>query len=239
MLLTTRGLILRTVKYSETSVICDIFTEAQGVQTYIISGVRQSKSQSGGIVRPMMWVEFVAYQQEGKEMHRVREIKLAMAYRRLPFEVVRSSLGLFITEILQKTLREKVADLPLFEFLWDVYQWLDTAERGLANIHLLFLVQFSEYLGFMPDDTYFPESWFDYADGGFLAQPPLHRYYFDQVSTRILHDLLGMQRGEEQALAISPQERRDFLKNMLHFYQYHIDNFPIIHSHSVLQTILS
>ena len=38
----TKGIVLRTVKYGETSVIVTILTELFGLQSYLINGVRSS-----------------------------------------------------------------------------------------------------------------------------------------------------------------------------------------------------
>lgn len=48
MIYSTKGIVLRTIKYGETSVIASIFTESFGVQSYIVNGVRTSgkKKQS-------------------------------------------------------------------------------------------------------------------------------------------------------------------------------------------------
>jgi DNA repair protein RecO (recombination protein O) len=44
----TKGLVLRTVKYGETSIIVTIFTELFGVQTYLVNGVRSSSKKGAG-----------------------------------------------------------------------------------------------------------------------------------------------------------------------------------------------
>lgn len=238
MLQTTWGLILRTVNYSETSVICDIYTKDLGLQGYILSGVRKAGSRMGSIVRPMFWVELVAYRQEGKDLHRIREIKPAFNYTRLPFEVLRSSIALFVTEIIQKTVRQGGADAELFAFFLETYRHLDNLPAGLPNLHLWFLVRFAEHLGFMPEDTYFEGSWFDYTEGCFLAEPPLHGHHFGQENSRLLHLLLQAAPEQLAQIALPAAQRRDLLARLLQFYTYHIDNFPLIHSHTVLQTVL-
>ena len=38
----TKGIVLRTVHYGETSVITSVYTELFGLQSYIVKGVRQA-----------------------------------------------------------------------------------------------------------------------------------------------------------------------------------------------------
>ena len=47
----TRGLVLSYIKYKETSIICKIFTESFGIQSYIINGIRNSKSKNIGSIK--------------------------------------------------------------------------------------------------------------------------------------------------------------------------------------------
>ena len=77
MVIKTRGIVLRTVKYSETSVIVDIFTEHFGLRSYIISGVRTSKSKvAAGLLQVMSLVEIVAYE-KAEKLNRLTEIRAA------------------------------------------------------------------------------------------------------------------------------------------------------------------
>ena len=46
MLIKTRGIIFKSIKYSETSLILDVYTEELGLQKYIISGVRSKKART-------------------------------------------------------------------------------------------------------------------------------------------------------------------------------------------------
>ena len=39
----TKGIVLRTVKYGETSLVVIMFTELFGIQTYMVNGVRSAK----------------------------------------------------------------------------------------------------------------------------------------------------------------------------------------------------
>jgi DNA repair protein RecO (recombination protein O) len=44
---TTKGIVIRTVKYGETSLVVSAFTELFGLQQYMVNGVRTSKRSNG------------------------------------------------------------------------------------------------------------------------------------------------------------------------------------------------
>ena len=107
MLIKTKGIVLRNLKYGESSLILDIYTEDFGLNSYIVSGVRNknSKSKSGGL-QLMSLVEIVAYHKNKKALYRIKEFNFAHIYKRIPFEILRSSVGTFMIEILKNTLKE-------------------------------------------------------------------------------------------------------------------------------------
>ena len=50
MITKTRGIVLNYIKYGDTSIICKIYTEQFGLQSYIINGIRKSKSKNIGLI---------------------------------------------------------------------------------------------------------------------------------------------------------------------------------------------
>lgn len=242
MLQTIQGVIFRTIKYSESSVICDVYTREHGLRTYIMNGVRQQKSRIGpALVQPMAMVEMVVYHREDREINRVKEIKPTYIYQKVPFDVVRGAVGLFITEIAQKSIKESVSNPDLYEFLYTAYQMLDSLETRLSNFHLSFMVKLTQYLGFMPESGDFeinsPAFFFDYREGEFLVQAPPHTYYFPSHHSSLLLQFLEQSMNDCAQIRITGDLRHDFIEDMIRFYQYHIENFKI-YSHDILHQVL-
>ena len=93
MLIKTQGIIFHTKKYSESSLIVDIYTQEKGLRSYIISGVRSKKSKvSASLVQIMSLVDLVVYHRDDRDLTRIKEIKPAHVYQSLPFDVRKSAL---------------------------------------------------------------------------------------------------------------------------------------------------
>lgn len=243
MLKIVHGIILRTVKYSESSVICEVYTRELGLRSYIMSGVRQSKSNIAyGLVRPMNWVEMVVYQRDDKEINRVKELKTAIVYKNLPYDLIRGSVGLFITEVVQKTVKEVEANEALFVFLLESYELLDRLEGSLSNFHLSFLSKLAVQLGFMPDYAFWEEGvsnlYFDYVESVFCEDKPIHNYFFRPEQNNCLFFFLENPLENCSDLMLSTALRKSFLDTLLTFYRYHFEHFQI-NSHEILHQVLS
>jgi DNA repair protein RecO (recombination protein O) len=241
MLLQTRGIVLKTVKYSDTSVICKIFTEDLGIRSYIINGIRSSKSkQKASLVQPLNLLHLVVYQREFKNLQRIKELRPALVYQSLPFDMKKGAVALFIIEILNKALKEETGNPELFEFVFNTFRQLDETTTSVALFHHAFLLHFSRHLGFYPGlhQNKNPR-YFDMQEGVFLPEEPRHPYWMDEESTVHLLQIIKSPEKEPFSLKLPYPVRKKLLNDLLQFYALHIENFGKIHSHSVLETVFA
>ncbi len=239
MLLKTRGIVLRTFKYSETSLITEIYTEAKGLRKYIVSGVRTKKPKfSASLLQLMSLLEMVAYDRENKELNRVKELKAAYVYQQLPFDIRRSSVGLFITEVAQKTLKESEQNEALFNFLFHTYSFLDQTPDSVANIHLYFLANLSVFLGFAPNGEYTEDTpYFNLKEGTFL-EFELLKYDMSEANSEALSYLLQCPIEDCHNCKISKKNRAELLEQLIQYYQLHLENFLGVQAHAILREVM-
>lgn len=241
MLIKTRGVVLRTKKYSETSVIADVFTEAKGLRSYIISGVRSKKAKvSAGLLQIMSLVDLVAYHRDDKDLTRLKEIKPLHVFQNIPFDIRRSSVGMLMTEVARKTIHGQEEQPELFEFLKESFLHLDETENSIANLHLHFLLNLTIHLGFMPGDNFSEETpYFDLKDGNFAPINPPHQYWLESDLSEIFSQLLHLRKEDAHTVQMSREQRRNLLHHILDYYALHIENFPTINSLDILEEIMS
>jgi DNA repair protein RecO (recombination protein O) len=230
MLYKTRGIALNYIRYRESSIIAKIYTEAFGIQSYIVNGVRSSKSKMNRIAlfQPLTLLDMVVYHKSKEAtIHRISEIKCYSPFQSLPYDVFKSSLALFVTEILGKTLKEEEPNEPLFQFIEDSVLYLDEAENGFENFHIQFLLQYASYLGFGVETI---------AD----LEGELKENHFPQIAdARELNAteyLLQNPYGIE--VALDRTRRVDILEKLIFFYKIHMDTLGEIRSLDVLREVL-
>jgi len=240
MLKKTRGIIFKSIKYSETSLILDVYTEKLGLQKYIISGVRSKRAKTqASMLQIMSLVDLVVYYRENKTLNRIKEVRTAHIYTKLPFDVRRSAVGMFITEIARKTMREPEANQSLFQFLFDSFVHLDQTDHSIANLHLHFLLQLSQFLGFLPSGQYSEQTpYFDLQEGVFSAHQSALLHFMEKDQSQYLEQLLSADRTTCHQLSFSREERAKILRLLLDYYRHHIENFPPINSHLILEEVL-
>jgi DNA repair protein RecO (recombination protein O) len=151
MLHKTRGIALSYIRYRETSIIVKIYTEQFGIQSYIVNGVRSAKTKNNRIAffQPLTLLDLVVYHKNKEQtLHRLSEVKCSQPFSSLPFDFVKSSMAMFITELLVKTLREEEQNEVLFQFLSESILELENIHQHYENFHLMFMAKLAFYLGF-------------------------------------------------------------------------------------------
>lgn len=236
MLHHTRGIVFKNVKYSETSVVATIYTEKFGVQTYMINGVRSSKSKiKNTMLQPLTLLNLVVYHRENKNIQRISEIGFNYVFQKLPFEIVRSSIGLFLIEVIFKSIKEEEANPDLFEFLFEGIKNLDQIEENVADYHLYFLIHLTKHLGFFPVPREGHEIYFDLREGGFTSIIPKHPGFIEEPYTSLLNHICN----NEGISKMVGKDRKFLLATILNYYELHLPNFPKINSYRILESVLN
>jgi DNA repair protein RecO (recombination protein O) len=225
MLITTKGIVFRYVKYRETSIIATIYTEELGLNSYIINGVRSAKSGIKiGYFEPLSLVELTAYHKPDSDIDRLKEIKSAYPLQEIRQNIYKSSISLFLTEIINKCIVEKHKNDELFWFLYQSIIILEKSEQN-NDFHLQFLLKLAKHLGF---GIHNQES--------FVEGIANHGFYEDHVNLRLLQKLIESELKYPPML--NPEKRQIILNDILQYYHLHID-LPKLKSLNVLQTIFS
>lgn len=229
MLHKTRGIVISYIRYRETSIIAKIYTEKFGIQSFIENGVRSSKGKNRiALFQPLSLLDMVVYHDEKKELHRISEIKSSFPFRTLPYEIHKSSIGMFLDEILNKTLKEHTENEVLFDFLYHSLIFLDETEEHFENFHLIFLLKYAFFLGFSPQDSSEIVSQFK----EFNAMIPFDADYQKLMNQLILADY-------QTPLLMSRGVRNHLLEVIIVFYRIHVEEFGEIKSLQVLREVLS
>ena len=229
MLQKTRGIALSYIRYRETSIIARVYTEEYGLQSYIVNSVRTARSKNNRIAlfQPLTLLDMVVYYKNDRDLHRISEVKTNYPFRSLPFDVSKSTIAMFVTEMLNKVLKEEASSPVLFRFLAESILFLEEAQTDFENFHLAFLLKLSFFLGFGPE-----------SDREFESQLRENSYPFlpDTETETALNIMLRQPFGTPIKLART--SRNDLLDALVAYYQIHIDSIGEVKSLPVLREVL-
>lgn len=207
------------------------------MQSYIINGVRSEKSKTKAAqLQVMSTLEMEVYHHENRNLNRIKEMRPGYVFTSLLFDPLKSSLGLFMMEVLNKCIHEEETNEAMFVFIADQLQLLDQQQTVPTDYLLKFLLELSSLIGFYPHGEFNTvTSYFDLQAGRFVADPSVHPYMIHPP----LSENLSMLLRKENFSGISNfgKVRRELLNALLQYYQLHVPNFSLPKSLHVLREV--
>jgi DNA repair protein RecO (recombination protein O) len=241
----TKGIVLRTVKYGETSVISSVYTELFGVQAYIVKGVRQSSKKSSGkpiFFQPAAMLEMVVYHNELRNLNFIKEYEWSYVYQDVFFDVVKNTVAMYIVEMLQHSLKQPEANPDLFYMVEDTLKQLDKGTTAFtANLPLYFSLHLAGELGFRIQGEYSVQSpVLDLMEGQFVDRRPQHSYFVEKELAQATSQLLSINfYNDLENIHFSRPTRQELLRIFQNYIALHVQDFGEIKTLPVLQQIFN
>ncbi len=241
MLLKTKGIVIKQTKFSDSGAVVKIFTEEIGVQSFFVRGLHNRKSKSkAAMFQPLTMLDLVVSYSENKSMHYIKEVSVWYAYHSITENMIKRTLLFFINELLHKSLKEEAENRELFNWIHNALVWLDLAEEGFVNFHLVFMMQLSMFLGFYPkkegNHTY---TVFDMQEGRFCNQPPNYPYYVTGETVKSLRQIQETKFEDSHNLKLNNKNRKVILETLISYYKIHLPNLGEFKSLEVLSVVLA
>jgi DNA repair protein RecO (recombination protein O) len=239
MLEKTKGIVLHTIKYSENSLIVIVYTEEFGRQSYMLSGIHSKKSnRPKKLIQPLSLLSIDVYYKSSRELQKIKEYKSLGTLPGIHSNIVKTTIGLFIAEILYRTIKEEEKNSNLFTFLINSIQYLDFADKGVENFHLVFLIQLSKFLGFFPHDNYdSTNSYFNILQGSFVHFTESDKNLLNASESLWIQKIINMSYNDLALLEITGSMRSTLLDKLIQYYQHHFEGLGPIKSHKILQEV--
>lgn len=244
MLHTTKAIVLRTIKYGDTSIVVTMYTELFGVQSYLVNGVRSEKKSSAkaNIYQPTTLLELEVYHQPNKNLQRIKEARIYFLYQSLQSVMVKNTIAIFVTELITKTISEPEESAVLFDFFENCYMHIEkSATSSLANFPILFTLQLADRLGFALQN-YYTESTpvLDLQNGLFCTMADIqHGYYCTEANAKLLSEIFLSDENQIVNANLNQQKRKELLAICLQYIHLHIPHMGELKSVEILHEILS
>ena len=235
----TKAIVLHSLKYNDSSMIVHCYTEVYGKKSFILSNVRGKKSKNKvNLIQPLFLVDILFYDKAGRSIHNIKEIYPFYTHKTLPYNILKSSLAMFIAEIIHKSISEEEKNISLFTFLISSIHLLDETENGLGNFHLVFLCNLSKFLGMYPKNNFDERNKiFNMNEGLFVEFRPSNLYFMDKDLSYTFHQILNISFADISKIEIYGRQKQLLLSKVIEYYKLHLLNLKTINSLEILQDV--
>lgn len=235
------GIVLRHTKYGDNKLIVNVYTRQLGLRSFLVHVSRNKKSGvRSNLFQPLSGISFVGSVKENRSLGSVKEIQARHVFNSLKFDLFKSSIVIFINEVLLKSIQEEETNEGLFDFIDNSLKILDAKEDDYANFHLLFLLKLTRYLGFWPSGDFSKETpYFDLMAGEYVSIKPLHDQVLEPEIARLFHELTITTYEALKNSTVNGSLRKMLLGGLLDYYRFHIASFNEIRSLSILSEVMA
>ena len=238
MLVKTEAILLHHVRYSDNSLIAQFYSREYGRLSVMVKGISSKKRSSKfSYFQPLNIFNVELYRYEKREISNLKELSLSFIPKNISGDIHRSSIALFISELLYSVIREEDVNRRLYDFIESSVMTLDEMRSGISNFHLWFLVAFTAYTGIGPSPTSLSECYFDMVSGQFTQSVPPTADYLEPHDAALLNLLLQMPATRLGELRLTGEERADLLDRILKYYRFHLPGIRQMRSLQVLKEI--
>jgi DNA repair protein RecO (recombination protein O) len=237
MLVKTKAIVISSIKYQEKSLIVKCFTLSDGLKSYFVRDAFSSRKSNQKIAyfQPFSILEIEAIHKNKGTLENFKEIKLAIPFQTIHNTITKSTIVLFLSEMMHYSIHEEEENEALFTYLETALLWLDTHDE-IVNFHLIFLLEATKYLGFYPDNTDIDLPYFEMTEGIFTQFHAISS--LSQHETQLFKKLLSL-KFESDLKTFHVIERQLLLKIIIDYYSFHLDGFRKPKSLDVLKEVFS
>jgi DNA repair protein RecO (recombination protein O) len=237
MLVKTKAIVISSLKFQEKSLIVKCFTLSNGLKSYFVRDAFSSRKASQKIAyfQPLSILEIEAVHKNKGTLENFKEIKTAVPFQSIHTDIVKSTMVMFLSEMLHYSIQEEEKNESLFTFLETALTWLDHHDE-ISNFHLILLLETTKYLGFYPDVSEIELPFFEMYDGIFTLFHGLGS--LTEHESTLFKKLIDLKFDNDQKV-FHVIERQILLKILIDYYSFHLDGFKKPKSLEVLKEVFS
>ena len=239
MQVTTKAIVLSSLKYGDTSLIVKAFTLSDGLKSYLLKGVLTSKKGKlkTAYFQPLTQLEMVANHKNKGTLESIREVRVTYHYQSLHSEIPKNAITLFLAEMMCNSIQEEERNEGLFYFMESALQWLDT-HTEITNFHIYFLIDLTKYLGFYPETTNTSGTYFDLLEGEFTDTRSLNPNISGE-NLSLFKRFLGINFDTLQSVKMKKANRNQLLQSLVLYFELHLQGFRKPKSLAILNEVFS
>jgi len=238
MIVKTKGILLHHIRHTDNSIIAHFYTRDYGKVSMVVKGISGKKGSNRNIYfQPFYLFSLEFYLKESRELQTLKELTLDFTPIEIPVNIYKSSIALFLSEMVYAVIREEDVNHQLFDFLESSVIALDTLQEGVGNFHLWFLVRFSAFTGIVPSPAQSADNFFDMENGMFVKMMPSHPEYLAPRLAGLLNDLLLTDLGNVSLITMTAIERITLLESLVRYYSLHLTGMRHIRSLQILNDV--
>jgi DNA repair protein RecO (recombination protein O) len=239
MIVSSSGIILSKVRYRDNDLIIKCLIKDLGIISYMVRNISTSKKSKNkfAFFQLLNILDLETNYNPNRSIQYIKDLKIKYNYSSLHTDIYKSSVVMFISEILSNILKQESKDEELFDFISNSLLYYDNTSNN-SSFYLIFLMQITYFLGFYPDTSNKEFMYFNLKEGVF-ENKKTNNSSIEGNSLILFRKILGIKFDSIRLPVLSRDEKRNILNTILTYYKFHVDGFKDPKSLKVINQIFA
>ncbi len=231
MLVESSGIVLRTQRFGDTSLVATVYTQQFGICTVLAKGARATGSARGNVLEVPNHIRLAFYRSPRRQLFLLRAAELLERFPRLRDSLEHTVVTFVVAESLLLTQQPDEPNAALYGLLLQALRSIEQAEKAPFGVAIAFLLRLARIAGFAPrlEPSAVKEQQNHYVvrreDG---ALEPAHGVHAASVvlsaeEAVLLQRLQQLPLEAAAALPLTPESARRLTESLLQFLEYHLE----------------
>jgi DNA repair protein RecO (recombination protein O) len=235
----TNAMVLKTVNYSDTSLIVRLFTEHYGKVTVISKGARRPKQFIAGILQPPNHIAVWYSHKEGRDVQTLTKTEFVERYTQLTSSLVKGAAAMLAIEMLDRAVDDSDPHPILYRLITSTIRTLDQSAGNEMVILHFYQLHLAKQLGFGPRISVcnqcgkdLQRATLDMVTGHLLCDRchPAGDFPLGQQALQYLKDLNQTYITDLTGLSPTSKTRKEVGDFLLNHLYYHVDGMSNLRS---------
>lgn len=231
----TSAIVISSLKYGDNGLIVKCYTENSGIESFILKNAFSGRNKKSSVFITLNQIKMIYDQKKNSNLNFLKDAEAEFYYQSINSNPVKTTIVLFLGEILNSVLKEEEANFSLYKFLSNSINEFDSKSSNYADFHLWFLLNLTRFLGFYP---HFSENYefFDLANG-VSTNDFSSGFVIEKDDLNLFQYLISMNFNSNENSKFNQNQRKKLLEILIRYYELHISDFRRPKSLEVLYSV--
>ena len=147
----TDALVLKSIKFGDTSRIATLYTKNYGKIKVIAKGIRKPKSRLAGALQTFSHLQIVFYKKQTTEIYLLSQSEIIHSYQSLTRDLDRYVFASAVLELLDRLIAGEEPNPQLFQLTLEILSFMEIcAQRSLEKSFWSYALKLANILGYKP-----------------------------------------------------------------------------------------
>lgn len=214
------AILLHTIQYTDSQKILHLYTEKWG-RTSAIFSIKNNKKSQKALLSPLALLNITLYKKPNKSIFRTTENTIETPYKTIYSNPEKLSIAFFLSEFLLNVIKEEEPNKTLFDFLYSKLLIFDSLTKNFIDFHLFFLAQLTHHVGIYPNYSAINETLLSNSN----------------ISFELLNSFFDNNNYSNFSSGLNQNTRQMLLKNLINYYNFHLNISLSLKTLDVLSTV--